>query len=313
MDFLNSFFQNIKDKLTSPFFGTLSFVLLVHHWEFWYTIFNFDDQTLLSQRLAELDRIASIEFTFAELRKDLFWALGIMVLGYFIVVATRSFSLLIDFRAMPWITGQIISKSVVERRVHEDVLKERDEYSEKYEEQRQFVRKYSMDYDFQAEQVQEKNMQISDLNNKITNLNSQTSAINTSLSTLNIELEDVNKRLRTKEKDLLSLNAQLGEKETKEETLETVLDQYYELFFSPENHNFYDSKDKFPPTIRLLVEKLKIEGRWKSFRSVAIFERYGGSTSTDNYVVLEPELIIPNTRIFTAAGKILKNYFELFE
>ena len=139
MDFLNSFFQNIKDKITSPFFGTLTFVIIIHHWQFWYTLFNLDSKLVLSEKIHLLSNIGNREFSWQNLVYDILCALGITISGYIIVLGTRSLSLFVDFRAMPWITGKIISREVVERKIHENVVKERDEYSEKYEEQRRNV------------------------------------------------------------------------------------------------------------------------------------------------------------------------------
>lgn len=51
MDAINSFFSNIKDKLTNPFFGTLIIVLIFQHWELWFAVFNFDEDCTLTDRL----------------------------------------------------------------------------------------------------------------------------------------------------------------------------------------------------------------------------------------------------------------------
>lgn len=50
-DFFVSFKDNLKGKLTNPFFGTLIGVWIVHNYKFVYTIFNFRSSTGLDDRL----------------------------------------------------------------------------------------------------------------------------------------------------------------------------------------------------------------------------------------------------------------------
>ena len=50
MDITSSFFDNIKDKTTNPFFGTLIFVWLVRNWDLVYTVFNFDSDCNLEDK-----------------------------------------------------------------------------------------------------------------------------------------------------------------------------------------------------------------------------------------------------------------------
>lgn len=50
MKIFESFVDNIKQKTTNPFFGTLILVWLVRNWELIYTLFNFDKDWLLSDK-----------------------------------------------------------------------------------------------------------------------------------------------------------------------------------------------------------------------------------------------------------------------
>ena len=51
MEVVNSFFSNIKDKLTNPYFGTLIIVLIIHHWDLIFGVFNFDEGFTLDKKL----------------------------------------------------------------------------------------------------------------------------------------------------------------------------------------------------------------------------------------------------------------------
>ena len=313
MDFLNSFFQNIKDKLTSPFFGTLSFILLVHHWEFWYTILNFDNDMRLSEKLAYMKTLSSVEFTVQRLLWDVSWAFGIMLIGYFIVISTRSLSLLIDHRAMPWITGHIISKNVVERRVHEDVIKERDKYSERYEEQRQLVRKYSQDYDEQVIELQNRNNLVTQLNEEVAKVNSQVSSLNADLSIREGVYNKLKAEFHEQLKIIEQMNTQAEDFQNRIKLLEADNSQYLDLFFAPENIEYYRSHYGFPPTLIELVNRLKKDDKWEVFNRVVQFERRGGTISVEYYPIMEAYGIVhPGSETLTSLGRILAYNFEKF-
>lgn len=156
MDFFNSFFQNVKDKLTSPFFGTLGLILIFHHWEFWYTLFNFDKDCTRTEKLAILRSMAINEFSVQDIIMDIFWTIALVLAGYLVVFGTRALALTFDHRLMTWLTQKVVSKNVVLMETHKSVVGERDRYSEQYEEQRQRVRNFSANLDQQTKQIQDK-------------------------------------------------------------------------------------------------------------------------------------------------------------
>lgn len=115
--------------------------------------------------------IAYREFVWPNLLTDIGWAVLIMGIGYGIVVGTRSLSLFIDFGIMPGITKRIINKNVVARTEYDDLLRERDNYVERYEEERKNGRVLSKVYDEQLIEVREKNKLEIEANDLITKLN----------------------------------------------------------------------------------------------------------------------------------------------
>ncbi len=135
MEVINSFFSNIKDKFTNPFFGTLIIVLIIHHWELWYAILNFDDGFNLNQKIEFIEKYISENLTFQSFLWDIAQAFIYMFIGYLIVVFTRSMVLWVEFGLMPLITGKVVNKNVVRRSEYEEVVKEREEYFDQYEEQ----------------------------------------------------------------------------------------------------------------------------------------------------------------------------------
>jgi len=311
MDFLNSFFQNIKDKLTSPFFGTLSFILIIHHWEFWYTLFNFDKDCTRTEKIAILSLIAKKEFGGWAIFCDVATAIIIMLIGYGIVMATRTLSLAIDFRFMPWITGKVISKNVVERTVHEEIVRERDEYSEKYEEQRKLVRSFSKDYDNQSEQIQIKNDSINLQQSQIASLQKSNSDLENNLQAerltfrnlkndneqLKVDLELTETLLNSEKKDVQLANEQINN------LLNMLLDPKVLASIK---------EVPAPEAILLKVHELRDMGEWINFKKFVAFEKNGGSIDTNILTRMqELGLASKNSRErITPLGKYLSTYIE---
>jgi len=279
MDFLNSFFQNVKDKLTSPFFGTLSFILIIHHWEFWYTLFNFDKDCTRTEKLATLRLIGTKEFGDYRLLFDIGLAIFIMLIGYLVIMGTRTLSLAIEFRFMPWITGKIISKNVVERSVHEEVVKERDEYSEKYEEQRKSVRTFSKDYDSQALQIQTKNESIIFQQTQIASLQASNSDLENNLQSersTNRSLKDANERLNTElQVTETLLNSEKKDLEVSNEQIESLLKMLM-------SHTVLSTINDvpIPKAVFIKFEELRDAGEWANFKSYVSFEQEGGTINS---------------------------------
>lgn len=55
-DSLNSIFDNIKERTTNPFLGTLIVVWTVHNWKLVYSMFYFDKSLKLEERLHYIDK-----------------------------------------------------------------------------------------------------------------------------------------------------------------------------------------------------------------------------------------------------------------
>lgn len=309
MDYLNSFFQNIKDKLSNPFFGTLIFILIIHHWELWYTLFNFDKNYTRNAKVSLIRNLAEHELSTKNILNDILYALLISLCGYLIVVGTRTLSMLIEFRIMPIITGKIIDKNVVLKSIHDETVSERDEYAEKYEEQRKNVRILSKNYDEQTEQIKQKDQdllkqsetisntirELDNIKKKLENSQSENNIKKTQISQLNNSLEELKKDL--------DINLEIKEK-------------YEHLFFNQDNTLFYTSSKKFPPEVTDKVFQLKKENKWKTFLEVGTFFTQGGTMSgialTD---MIEKGLAFERDKKdeFTPLGKIIWRYRKVFE
>lgn len=274
MEVINSFFSNIKDKITNPFFGTLILVLIIHHWQLWYAVFNFDSDCNLDDKLIFIKNYISINITLKSFLWDLGQSVFYMFLGYLIIVATRSLVLWIEFLLMPYITGKIVNKNVVRKSEYDDVVKEREQYFDQYEEQRKNVRSFSKTIDEQTLQIKQKDH----------DLLNQSETISTTVR----ELDLTKKRLENSQKDNDEKDAKIKKLDDRLKELQKdydfnldKLEKYEHLFFDDENKSFYSSTEKFPPEVLNKVNELKKEKKWEIFLSLGTFFELGGTIGSD--------------------------------
>lgn len=309
MEVINSFFSNIKDKLTNPFFGTLIIVLLIHHWQLWYAVFNFDQDCTLNDKISFIKNYSIVNLTFWKITYDIAQAIFLMLLGYLIIIGTRSLVLWIEFGLMPSITGRIVNKDVVRRTEYNDVVKEREQYFDQYEEQRKNVRIFSKTIDEQTEQIKQKDK----------DLFKQSNTIGDSIRELDLakkSLEQLQLENSTQQSQIKKLNILLDQ--SKEDIINKTkqLNIYAEIFFSAESQLFYSSFEKFPPEIIKKVEELKSQDKWQTFLAVGNFLANGGSiggTALTEMVEKNITLEIGNHEEFTPLGKIIWFYRNIFE
>jgi len=270
MEIINSFFNNIKDKLTNPFFGTLILVLIIHHWELWYTIFNFDSDCTLEDKTTFIRNYTAANLSFYKFMWDVVQAVFFMLLGYMIIVATRSLVMWVEFSLMPFLTGKIVSKNVVRKSEYDEVVKEREQYFDQYEEQRKNVRVFSKTIDEQTQQIKQKD---EDLLRQSDTISSTIRELDITKNSLERVMVD-NKSQATKIK---TIDTSLAESQKENEFKISELKGFGGLFFNSENESFYSSYDKFPPEIINKVKELKNENLWQIFLSVGSFLTLGGT------------------------------------
>ena len=309
MEVINSFFSNIKDKLTNPFFGTLILVLLVHHWELIYAIFNFDSDCTLIERITFLQNYISENITIGTVVCDFGYALLYMALGFLIVIGTRSIVMLMEHNLMPWITKKIVNKNVVERSLYDEIVREREDYFDQYEEQRKNVRNFSKTIDSQNIQIKEKDKDLVEQSQSLSKTVKENDNLTRKLSAAQKESDKLMNSLKLKEESL-------GDITKKYEKLNNEFNTYESLFFDEKNVPHYTSIEKFPPEITNKVLKLKKENKWAILLDYINFKTRGGSFSTKFIEQLHDEgLIIQrgNFEEWTPLGKIINKYRALFK
>ena len=277
MDFFNSFFQNVKDKLTNPFFGTLGFILIFHHWEFWYTLFNFDKDCTRSEKLAILRAMATKEFSFYDIAEDIGWTVLFVLIGYLVVFLTRALSLAFDHKIMTWLTRKVVSKKVILLETHKTVVTERDRYSEQYEEQRQRVRNFSANLDQQTKQIQEKDTLILLEGEKVNKLNEKNTLLQSDLAESNRKLEQL-KSENTNQDDKISVLEDQNEKiSVYVGRLEAETFMFRNMFHSTESKKDWNAADKFPTIVKAKVKEIKDLAQFNNYINFYYTIKNGGS------------------------------------
>lgn len=314
MEAINSFFSNIKDKLTNPFFGTLTIVLLIQHWELWFAVFNFDADCTLTDRLYFIQNYISQNITLGSFLLDLLKAAGVMLFGYLIVVLTRSIVIWIEHTVMPNITEVIVSDKIVEREIHDDVVQERNEIFEQYENERQKVREFSRKIDTQLVQLKSLEKEVSKLNIEIETLNNEIHQNDNELISskrlvekLTNENEKVNDEIQKLEDSEANLKIEL-------KSIYKLLDQYQELY-EKVNIDYINSINQFPPKIIDVVKELKRNNRWEAFLKVGRFLTRGGGADFELLKEMEEKELVYSKggkqHILGPVGSIIYKYQDI--
>lgn len=131
---ITSFFDNIKEKTSNPFFGTLIFVWLVRNWELVYTLFNFDSDCTLDDKKFFIRGYYFDKVLWLEILINIGIALGLMLLGYLLIIISRLFVNVTNHNIIPRMNEMTVSKLVVNRSSYQKVKNSRDEYFTKIEE-----------------------------------------------------------------------------------------------------------------------------------------------------------------------------------
>lgn len=309
MEVINSFFSNIKDKLTNPFFGTLIIVLLIDHWELWYAIFNFDDVYTLNDKVIFIKNYVTSNITLLSFLWDIAQAILYMFAGYLIIVATRSLVLWIEFYLMPLVTGRIVNKNVVRKEEYDDAVREREEYFDQYEEQRQNVRNFSKTIDEQTEQIKLKDQQ----------LLQQSDTLSSTIRDLDLTKERwglSQKESQDKGKQIDFFTKRIEQLEEQYNFELKSKNKYQNLYFGSENIGFYDSTLKFPPEVINKVKELKRDNKWNAFLNLGKFFQVGGSIGNEILTEMVNRDILferGEHEEFTPLGGIIWQYHRLFD
>ena len=294
--------------MTNPFFGTLILVLIFHHWELIYTLFNFNEDLTLDIKLTFIKTYISNNITFDNFLWDAFWALIFMFSGYFIIVLTRGIVLWMEYWLMPFITEKIINKKVVLKETYDSVVNQREDCYSQCEEIKITNRDFSTEIDRQKKQIIKQD-------NLIIKQTDTISAKDEELNSKKIKLDKSLQNEDNKSKELSWVHKELYNKEEELKYKTYELDKFMSLFFDKKNQSFYSSLEKFPPEVINKFNNLKDENKLKPFIDSA---NHYETEDTLSYII-ENELVKRDLLFkkgphkgLTPVGKIIYHYRKIF-
>lgn len=120
LDSVNSFIDNLKTKVSNPFFGTLIAVWAVRNWNLIYGVFIFDEDCKMNDKFEFVRSHFKDKHFFNELWTNIAITFGLLFLGYLLLIISRFFANLVEHRITPNINRIAASKLVANK----DILTE---------------------------------------------------------------------------------------------------------------------------------------------------------------------------------------------
>lgn len=179
MQIFNSFSENIKEKSKNPFFGTLICVWLVRNWELVYTLFNFDSDCQLADKVQFVRDYYSSKTFWSELLINVGIAFGLMLIGFFLLIVTKVLSNIVDQRIIPSLNEKTVKGLTVKRVLYEQ------------------IKGHALDLQNNLDMVSTKLIDIEVVNSQLKSeknkLELESIELNTNLNNLSSELKNLNK------------------------------------------------------------------------------------------------------------------------
>jgi hypothetical protein len=136
LDTLSSFSDNIKQRATNPYLGTVAIVWILENWVLVYGLFNFDPDCTLADKTSFIINY----FYYYPFWIGMLWCLlksfGILILTYSLLNASRLIVNMFDKKLTPYIHQISDRSSIVLREIYEEALKNNIELRKRVEEER---------------------------------------------------------------------------------------------------------------------------------------------------------------------------------
>ncbi|MFK7059897.1 hypothetical protein V3Q90_07165 [Flavobacterium oreochromis] len=120
LDSVSSFIENLKTKVSNPFFGTLTAVWLVRNWKLVYGLFIFDDNYKMNDKFKFVTEYYKNKSIYNELWTNILITFYLLILGYILLIISRFLANLVEHRITPNINRIAASKLVANK----DILNE---------------------------------------------------------------------------------------------------------------------------------------------------------------------------------------------
>jgi hypothetical protein len=146
-DLLISFKDNFKTKTSNPLFGTVILVWVVKNWNLLYSIFNFDEKTVLEKKREFIINHFTARPFLETLLLCILEAFIILIVSYFLINLSRLIINFFEKRVTPIVYKWTDEKSIVLKSVYDASENERKRLEKRVEEEREAKLKLQADYD----------------------------------------------------------------------------------------------------------------------------------------------------------------------
>jgi hypothetical protein len=136
-DIFFSFKENIRQKTTNPFFGTLIIVWIIHNWELIFTFFNFEDNKTLDEKVIFLSKYLDTKPFLINIGNCILTTFAVLILTYLLLNLSRLIVNFFDKKLTPWVYKTTDKNSIVLKSSFKALENERDVLSEKVENERE--------------------------------------------------------------------------------------------------------------------------------------------------------------------------------
>lgn len=137
---------NLNQKTTNPFLGTFVIIWIIRNWEFVYSIFNFDPDCELVERLAIIQTYF-IKYGFLEILITVGYSVLVLVATYVMINLSRLIINFFEKKITPYIYKITDPNSIVLKEVHDQAIEKITKLDEKYQAERRLKADVQDEYD----------------------------------------------------------------------------------------------------------------------------------------------------------------------
>ncbi|ADR20191.1 hypothetical protein MATR_21930 [Marivirga tractuosa] len=132
-----SFKDNFKERISNPFLGTYLAVWLIRNWDLIYSLFNFDDEYSLKEKIKFIESYYENHEFLVDLSINILWTFAVLITTYILMNLSRLIVNLFEKRLSPWIYQITDSKSIVKKSVHENLEKRLEAIQIRFEKEKE--------------------------------------------------------------------------------------------------------------------------------------------------------------------------------
>jgi len=201
-DIILSFKENLKQKSTNPFFGTLILVWVIHNWKFIYTAFNLEQFSTFEEKIAYLESLLNTGPFIRNLLVCIIITFLVIISSYLLINISRLIINLFDKKLTPWVYKITDKSSIVLKSDHIILRSERDTLVKKIEDERDAKLRYRSEIEKLEERLQSNNSDDQE-ELKIENLDEKEKVSNSKLEKIVNKIE-VDENLKNLFKELIN-------------------------------------------------------------------------------------------------------------